>query len=160
MLPALLADLAKNVADKAGGNAYDQIKPYLIALVGTIFGYWLGGWRESRSRVRRAKDEFLAVVADQRAKFDAMKFQEAEFFEQSVPAFTRAAYGIEHFLPKAQWKRLHTILKEYQAHHKREFEGGRTRLAAHIGASMGTGKTHDQTLKEFLDRFNECVRNA
>ncbi len=160
MLPALLADLAKNVADKSGSNAYDHLQPYLIPLGSAIFGYWLGGWRESRSRIRRAKDEFMAVVADQRAKFDAMKFQEAEFFEQSVPAFTRAAYGIEHFLPKAQWKRLHAILKEYQTHHKREFEGGRTRVAAAINAGMGTGKTHDQTIKEFLDRFNDSIRNA
>jgi hypothetical protein len=148
MLSILLVDLASS------------LQPYLIAVSSAIFGYWFGGWRESRSRIRRAKDEFLAVVADQRAKFDAMKFQEAEFFEQSLPAFTRAAYGMEHFLSKAHWKRLHTILKEYQAHDKREFEGGRTRLAAAINADMGIGKTHEQTLREFVDRFDDCIRTA
>jgi hypothetical protein len=132
----------------------------ILAIFAGGLGYWLGGRRENSSRIRRAKDEFLAVIADQRAKFDAMKFREAEFFEQSLPAFTRAVYGIKHFLSAAQWAPLHAILQEYQSHHKSEFEGGRTRLVAAISAERGVGKTHSQTLREFLDRFDDCIRKS
>lgn len=87
-----------------------------------------------------------------------MKWSESEFFEQSVPVLTRAIYGIQHFLPPKQWNRLHTVLLEYQSHHKSEFAGGRTRVIAAIKADLGTGKTHGQTLREFLDRFDKCLR--
>jgi hypothetical protein len=128
-----------------------------------VVGYFihiLQSRREGSSRIRRAKDEFLVVVADQRAKFDSMRYHEAEFFEQSVPAFTRAVYGIQHFVPAAQWTRLHAILQEYQSRHKSEFEGGRTRLIAAFSAEAGIGKTHSQTLREFLDRFDEGIQKS
>jgi hypothetical protein len=132
----------------------------ILAIFAGGLGYWLGGRRENSSRIRRAKDEFLAVIADPRAKFDTMKLREAEFFDQSLPAFTRAVYGIQHFLPTVQWSRLHAILQEYKSHHKSEFEGGRTRLVAAFSAERGVGKTHSQTLREFLDRFDDCIRKS
>ena len=107
--------------------------------------------------MRGAKDKFLAVVADQRAKFDVMKLQESEFFEQSVPSLTQAVYGIQNFLPAAQWNDLHAILKDYRSHHKSEFGGGLKRTAAAFNAQLGKGKTYSQTLLGFLDRFGECI---
>jgi len=133
-----------------------------VALIGWLIGPLLGFYFGKRSQIeaerRKAKNEFLAFIAVQRAKLDEMKWREAEFFEQSAPAFRDAVCAIRPFLPPGQWTRLHAVLQDYQSRHKSEFEGGNSRMVAAIAADLGTGRTHEQTLREFLDRFEDCVK--
>ncbi len=126
--------------------------------IGPLWGFYWGKRSQIEIEHRKAKYELLAVIADQRVKFETMKWREAEFFAQSVATMTTAVPRMKPFLSDKQWTRLHTILQEYQSHQKSEFEGGRARLAAAIAADLGTGKTHAQILLEYLDRFEECVK--
>ena len=160
MIPVIIASLAEIKANPKSDGAYQYWQPYILCILTGLVGYWLGIRQDSRTRKRQAKDRFLAVLADQRAKFDALKWKEAEFFEQSVPAFTQAVYGIQHFISAADWACLHTVLQEYQSHHKSEFEGGRTRLVAAFNAERGVGKVHPEALREFLDRFEKCIHES
>jgi len=153
------------------GQQMNQWLQFLIAVAQVVGAFAVGYFthilqcrRESKSRVLLAKNEFLAVVADQRAKFATIKLpggefflREAEFFDQSVPVFMRAVYGIQRSLPAEQWSRLHAVLQEYLTHHKSEFEGGIARIRAAAAADLGTGQTHGQLLSGFLDRFEQCI---
>lgn len=139
------------------------IKDTLKIVLPFVAGYFVHvlqtRW-EAGSRIRKGKDEFLIVLADQRAKFATMKLREAEFFEQSVPILVTAVYRVQHFITAEEWSRLHQVMREYQSHHKSEFEGGHARAAAATNAQLGVGKTYEQTLREFLDRFEECVQKS
>ncbi len=154
----ILAEASTNVE---AHSQYQNLQPYIFGAVMSIFtgigGYIWGLRRDSKARVRQARDRFLEVLADQRAKFDALKWKEAEFFEQSVPAFTQAVYGIQPFIPVGDWECLHAVLRDYQSHHKSEFEGGSTRMIAAFNAQLGTGKNHADVLREYLDKFDDCI---
>lgn len=151
---SMLAEAKANPS--ANGNGQD-FQPYILCVFTAIVSYAAGRWHDRFTRTRQARDRFLAVLADQRSKFDALKWKEAEFFEQSVPAFRDAVYGVQYFIPTAHWDCLHAVLQDYQSHHKSEFEGGRTRLAAAFNAERGEGKVHSEVLREYLDRFDDCI---
>jgi hypothetical protein len=158
---AVVAPPPQQAARHQGGYLDPQTVGALI--VGLVIGWLahvLASRREAKSRIRRGKDEFLATLADQEAKFATMKFREAEFFEQSVPILARAVYRVQPFTCAEQWSCLDQILREYQSHHKSEFEGGRARVVAAIAADRGSGKTHTQALQAYLDRFKQCVHKT
>jgi len=157
MIISIAFALAQLPPNPESRGAYQNLQPYILLILGGCGGYFLGLHRDRGSRIRLAKDRFLKTLADQRAMFDSLKWREADFFEQSVHAFTHAVYEIRYFIPANDWTRLHTILQEYQAHHKNDFEGGRTRVEAAIRADLGTGKTHAQTLEVYLNRFDDWI---
>jgi hypothetical protein len=161
-----MAIATNSVTNVEAHSYYQALQPYILLIVGGLVGYWFGRRHEAVMRVRRAKDEFLAVIAAQRAKLAGSKDKEPEFFEQSLPVFREAVYRIQHFLSAEQWSRLHAILKEYQSHRRHGFEPGQIALALiarGIARDLGTGSvraTPDELLREYLERFAECVHGS
>lgn len=127
-------------------------------IIGGIISAGVGYWMFCLERNRAAKDVFHDIVSGERAKLETMKLREAEFFEQSIPIMSQAVYRVQRFVTPQERTRLHQVLRDYQSHHKSEFEGGLTSMAASAAADLGTGKTHVQILEEFIDKLDECVR--
>lgn len=157
MVITAISILAEGKTNHEALGYYHNLLPYILLFSSAVVGYVAGRLHDKYTRTSRARDRFLAVLANQRSKFDSLKGKESEFFEQSVPAFRDAVYGIHYFIPDAKWVCLHGVLQDYQSHHKSEFESGRPRVVAAIKADLGVGKNHPQVLREYLDRFDDCI---
>jgi hypothetical protein len=138
----------------------DLVQKLVTLFGGLIIGLILGWWghflairRESRSRLKKAKDDFLAVIAQQRTKLKSMPRREDIFFVESILPLSEAVYRLQHILPSGQWGRLRQILTEYESHGREQFGGTREMLAAYFQ----TCQLPEQRLHGFLDRFYECV---
>jgi hypothetical protein len=158
-LAALTNHMSSNEGQQANLDFLIGVGKILLPFAAAYFGYVFGGWRERNHRIRRAKEDFLAVVSSQQAKLENMRSKEAEFFEQSVPVVTQAAYEIRPFLTPDDWDRLSTILKDYQSGNKNAF-AGTSSLASALRADEGTGKTTEQTFRDLLKEFCDCVHYA
>jgi hypothetical protein len=129
-----------------------------LAIFTGLLGFWLGGLRERYNRTRRAKDEFLHVIASQRAKFDGMGFKELEFYDQSLPVIGEAVYKVKPYLKPSTRDALQAILVEYQSHHGKNTFSRTAVFDSFVSEEMfGQGKNAIQLLKEYHDRFATCV---
>jgi len=119
----------------------------------------LSSRRESRNRIRKAKDEFFGVLASQKSGLDSLSREqhkhfnpnEDKFFRESVEAMTAACYRVEKFVTAVEWTRLRGVLAEYQAH--KEQYSGLTRSSL----DYKSGESFVKRLAKFMDRFDKCI---
>src|SRR5262245_1865758 len=102
-----------------------DIFPLFAAYTAGAFTGWFGHFwtsrRDAKNRVRRAKDEFFAILAQQKTRIEALhretKLQtvdEDRFFCESRDAMCAAVYTLQHFLTPEERTCMHTVLKDYQ----------------------------------------------
>lgn len=118
-------------------------------------GIFLFRWQRRRS----AKDEFHAIIADQRTKLEIIERSprhsrhesEDAFKADSIDTLIAAIYKIRPFIPRKQWLRLDDIRKEYQS--REEQYTGRMRLTTDII----TGVPYTKRLRSYFDRLEASL---
>lgn len=128
----------------------------LKILLGALIGFVLGSLREGDNRDRRAKDDFLAVIAPLRNKLDMSGFREHDFYEPSLKPIGEAVYKLQPFLRRRNGNQLVALLKEYQAKSSnRELTTKEGVFDAVLERELQGGKGIPvvEKLKGYLDRF-------
>ena len=100
-----------------------------------------------------AKDDFLAVTEDLRAKLDAMPYRTDVFFTESVPILRQAVYRVRRFLKEEKRSSLYKILREYEVQNRSQFVA----VSAERLKNLEELDKPERTLHTFFDRFDECV---
>lgn len=123
-----------------------------VSLVVGWFGHVLVARQDVRNRLTKAKDEFMAVLADQRAKLTTESRREV-FYAESVPVFVAAVYRLRYVLPDSQWQRLRAVLTDYESQGYKQFD----RFQDMQAAFFKDRENSRQRLLGFLERFEWSI---
>jgi hypothetical protein len=123
---------------------------------GSLITWFAACRRDAKNRIITAEDELFKVIAQQRAKLERMKYDEAAFFAESIPVLSEAVHKTKRILTVGHWSRLHRVLIEYQAQDKSEFTKGRARAVA----AFDGRKPHADRLSDWLDRFEDAAKKT
>ncbi|MGD0350997.1 MAG: hypothetical protein ABSB84_11905 [Verrucomicrobiota bacterium] len=140
------------------------IAGWFVTLLGS---YWIG-FRNGRSaqmaaealtnknRITQAKDDFLAVSAQQRAKLDSLPKPPHYdvFFNESLPVLREAVLKLQHILPEEQWECLRNTLRKYEAYGNEKLSDWET-MAEEL---IQTGQNAGVRLHAFFDQFSRCLK--
>ena len=141
----------------------DAGKYLMGAIVGGSIALWFSRKRDKGSLSDVAKEKYLDIIAEQRAKLTAADARGlGYYFGQSVPVISNAAHAVMRHLSRRKKKRLRTLLEEYGARSKTEFNEVAVAAAAVKvdlpSSSARAGRTVEQQLADYLDGFEKCAR--
>ena len=144
-------------------SPYAQYYAYCIIYVGGLvsgllvasWSHILNGRRDASVRLAKAKDEFLAVIADQRSKMSTEPRRDVVYGE-SIPVIVSAVYRLRYVLPESHWVSLRDVLAEYESQGHANFHEFEDMKAEMFKDREFT----KQKLNGFLERFERIVYDA
>ena len=128
-------------------------------LIATLASHYLTDDRERRRDIRLAKEKFLSDLAALRAELDAAGIGRERFPDLRI--LTAAICEVERSLTAKQQARLRAVLEECKQYENHSWE--RNPAADLEWATSDRArqemlfKGRRKILREFLDRFCECV---
>ena len=132
----------------------------MCAFINSIVGPVIGGVISASvglgmfliQRRLTAKDDFIGMIDDIRAKLHVSGEKEHVFYPESVELLRQSVYKVRRYLSSERRVHLHEILRDYEGL-KRWFEAP-DKVAIF---KVHTRLSADAALGNFLDRFEDCV---
>ncbi len=103
--------------------------------------------------MQMAKDEFLRVIADEKAKLSYAGVRFDVFFGVCILPVTQAVYRLRHLLREEQRQALDKRLKDYTTQESLKFGNGREMLVEFLQTNV----TPENRLFMLLTGFEDCV---
>ena len=102
-----------------------------------------------------AREDFLAVIADQRAKLDRKPEDDDCFFQESLPVLSQAVHRVRRHVNPDEWSCLCKTWQDYRDQDERFLKRAlRKTEPIQIFTNM---KMPDVILREHLDKFESCL---
>ena len=131
------------------------IKTIIGPVIGGLIAAGIGFGMSFIYRCRDARDDSTAVIADQRAKLDLHPNEGDKFFQESLPVLSQAVHRVRRFVSDDQWVSLSKTWYEYRGQ-----DSHRVNRNVPAAIDVFTGTMPDQKLRDFLDRFDKCIKDC
>jgi hypothetical protein len=128
------------------------IKSIIGPVIGGVISASVGLGMFFVQRRLTAKDDFIGMIDDLRAKLHVSGEKEHIFYSESMEVLRQGVYKVRRYLSSERRVHLHEILRSYEDL-KRWFKAPEDvvvfKVHTHIAA--------DAALGNYLDRFEDCV---